>query len=156
MRESWLVILFGDSLLMDAVEASLADSPEFGIVRVHTAVADVAARLETLCPDLVVFDINAPAAQFAIPFLKGRPNVPLIGLDLTCSKVITLCCEHHTVLTSDDLDNVIRCLIANTQRRRTSNALPSARHGRNLSIMNHAIALMKANGLDNGAVENSH
>ncbi len=141
MKKDCLVILFGDSLLMDTVEASLSDSPEFGIIRFHTTVSNVAERLQTLCPDLVVFDINSPIAQFALSFLKEQPSVPLLGLDVTCSKVVSLSCEHHAVLTADDLADVILHKISgHNGSSEHSQALLDAR-SRNLSVLNHAKAL---------------
>jgi hypothetical protein len=79
--------------------------------------------------------------------------VPLIGLDLTCSRALALSCEHHTVLTSDDLDRVIRTQIANKQKRQGFPAMPLLRENGNLSILNHAMAVTMAGGPGNGTVE---
>jgi hypothetical protein len=103
-----IVALFGDSLLMDAVEASLEDHRDLGVIRVHTTVADGAQRLKSLCPDLVIVDLNDTNAQFVLPLLQDLPDVPLLCLDANCSKVISLSCRQYTARTSSDLAHLIK------------------------------------------------
>ena len=52
MDDRRIVVLFGDSLLMDTVEASLGENPELGVMRVHTNVPDIGARLKSVQPHL--------------------------------------------------------------------------------------------------------
>jgi hypothetical protein len=141
MREDCLVVLFGDSLLMDTVEAGLSDSPHFGIIRFHQTVTNVAARLKTLQPDLIVFDLGSPVSEFILPFLQEQPSVPLLGLDVASSRVVALSCEHHTILTADDLAGVILAKIANNHPSpERGRALLSLR-GRDVSVLEHAKGL---------------
>ena len=108
MKKRQLVVLYGDSLLMDTVEASLGDdSPALGVVRMHTTVPDAAERLKSLHPDLVIFELDTLHSQVVLSFLRDRPGTPLLGLDLTCSKVIALSSHQYTALTTDDLIQVI-------------------------------------------------
>jgi hypothetical protein len=141
MHKDCLVVLFGDSLLMDTVEASLSDSPHFGIIRFHQTVTNVAARLKTLQPNLIVFDLGSPLSQFIIPFLQEQPSVPLLGLDVTSSRVIALSCEHYPVLTVDDLSKVILSKIVKDHESPDHiHALLSLR-SRDVSVLDHAKAL---------------
>jgi hypothetical protein len=103
-----LVVLVGDSLLMDTVEASLGENQEFGVMRIYTTVTDIAARLQSLYPDAVVFDWDAPHVEFVLDMLKQRPGVPLLGLDVTCSQVTALTSEQHLTLTVNDLARVVK------------------------------------------------
>lgn len=103
-----LVVLVGDSLLMDTVEASLGENQEFGVMRIYTTVTDIAARLQSLYPDAVVFDWDAPHVEFVLDMLKQRPGVPLLGLDVTCSQVTVLTSEQHLTLTANDLARVVK------------------------------------------------
>ncbi len=108
MAERRLVALFGDSLLMDAIEANLATRPDLGVVRVRTAIHNFEQRLFSLSPDLVIFDLDTPHSEFVIPFLRQRPGLSLIGLDATTSRVLALSSQQFSALTMDDLAAVIQ------------------------------------------------
>ena len=108
MDDRRLVVLFGDSLLMDTIEASLSENESLGVMRIHTTVPDVGERLKKLQPHLVIFDWDAPHCQFALPFLREQAGIPLLGLDVTSSKAIMLCSQEHTVLTAEELGNLIQ------------------------------------------------
>jgi hypothetical protein len=107
MEGQHLVVLFGDFLFMDAVEASLEDDPKLGVMRIHTNVTDVGELLKSLSPDLIIMELNAPYAQFVLPFLRDLPDVTILCLDVTCSKVVILESEQHTIRTASDLLRVI-------------------------------------------------
>lgn len=110
--------LYGESLFMDAIETTLADLQQVGIVRIHTSVTDLASRLRSLQPDVVIVDLNAPNLHFVVPFLTDRPGVPILGLDLTCSQVIVLTSCLYTVSTPDHLLEIIDgCTRGNGHRR---------------------------------------
>jgi hypothetical protein len=103
-----LVVLFGDSLLMDGVEASLSVMPELGVMRIHTTVQDVRECLMSLRPDLVIFDWETPQANHIVSVLRDQPGVTLLGLDVASRKVIAVSSHEFTPLTADDLARVIQ------------------------------------------------
>jgi hypothetical protein len=107
MTHRRIVVLYGDSLLMDTVEASLGDNQELGVMRVHSSVTGVAERLKSLEPDVVIFDWDGTRTDFIAPFLREQPGVPLLGLDITCSTVIVLCSQQFITPTVNDLAQVI-------------------------------------------------
>jgi hypothetical protein len=92
---------------MDTVEAVLADMQQVGIVRIHTSVTDLASRLRSLQPDMVIVDLDAPNLHFVVPFLKERPGVPLLGLDLTYNQAVALSSYLYSVPTPDHLLAVV-------------------------------------------------
>jgi hypothetical protein len=108
MGNQRLVVLFGDSLLMDGVEASLAVMPELGVMRIHTTVQDVRECLMSLRPDLVIFDWETSQAQLLVSVLRDQPGVTLLGLDVTSRKVVVVSSHQFTPLTADDLAQVIQ------------------------------------------------
>ena len=118
MENRWTVVLFGSSLLMDTVEASLGDQRELGVLRIHTTVVDVKERLGSLRPDLVIFDLDVPHPQLILSLLKDHPGVPLLGLGVTRSTVVALSSERYDVLTANDLAEVIHRQIAATTKER--------------------------------------
>jgi DNA-binding NarL/FixJ family response regulator len=107
MAAKRVIALFGDSLLIDTVEASLQNSHNLGVVRVQTASADALDRLESLSPDLIIFDLNDPNSHLVIPFFRDHQSTPLLCLDVTCSKVLALSCQHHTATSALDLQRLI-------------------------------------------------
>jgi hypothetical protein len=108
MKKQQLVALFGDSLIIDTVEASLQKKEELGIVRIQNGVNDVAERLKAVCPDLIILDSNDPNAQFLLAFFLEQANVPLLCLDASCKTVVALSCQHYTARTTNDLTHVIQ------------------------------------------------
>ncbi len=106
MKEQPIIVLFGGSLLMDAVAAGLSNTQEFGVIRIYTPITDE-ERLRSLNPDLMIFDLDTPP-EFIFRFLRDQPGVPLLGLDMTSHKVIVISSQQHTPLTVDDLAQMIR------------------------------------------------
>jgi chemotaxis response regulator CheB len=102
-----VVVLYGDSLLMDTIEASLGQRPDLGVLRIPSSLNDATERIQSLGPDLVIFDLDDPHSNFAIPFLRRKPGVPLLGLDLTSSRVLAFSSQQYTTLTARDLAHVI-------------------------------------------------
>jgi hypothetical protein len=129
MGKQRLVALYGDNLLMDTVEASLAGKEGLGVIRIHTTVNGVVERLKALGPDLVIFDMNDPNSWFVFALLRERPGTPLLCLDITQSKVIALNCWQFTALTADDLAEVIQLQTAKTVGKieRSNSTLPRDR-----------------------------
>jgi hypothetical protein len=118
MIQKQTVVLYGDSLLMDAVEASLEEHPEIGIKRIHATGLDVEARLKSLHPDLFIFDLDAPYLQFIISFFRDQPNIPFLGLDICTNRVVVLSCQHYTTATTSDLCDLIQTQILSESTKR--------------------------------------
>ena len=108
MENRRFVVLFGDSLLMDTVEASLGCQQGLDVMRIQTDDDDVEACVRSIRPDLVIFDWDTTFPQFAISLLRDHPGVPLVGLDLTSCKVIVLSSQQYTATTARDLTQVIQ------------------------------------------------
>lgn len=108
MSEYQLVVLLGDSLLMDTIEASLRKERTLSVVRIQSDVKNWQACIEVLCPDLVIFDWGTPRAQIALSLLRDQPGMPLIGIDITTNNVTVLNSRQCTPLAANDLAEVIR------------------------------------------------
>ena len=116
MTKQPLVVLLGDSLILDSVEASLAGRQAFSVLRLRTAHPEVAQRLNSVAPSLVIFDLDAPSLRSILPFLRAEPGVPLLGVDVDGDIAVSLVCEHHIVQNVIDLQGIIRThLHAGTQ-----------------------------------------
>jgi hypothetical protein len=112
MQEQHLVVLYGNSLLMAGVEASLRGRPGLDVVRIDTALPDAGERLNALRPDVAICDLTAPHySEFAISFLRENPDLPLIGLDPNSKTVTVLSNQRYTASTVNDLVQVIQMQI---------------------------------------------
>jgi hypothetical protein len=108
MENSRLVVLFGDSLLMDGVEASLRASQSLAVMRILDTVANLRECLQSLQPDMVIFDWDTPQAQLIVSVLRDQPGVTLLGLDVHSRKVIIVSSHQYTPLSVSELVQVIQ------------------------------------------------
>ncbi|MGC9333941.1 MAG: hypothetical protein ACP5JJ_07330 [Anaerolineae bacterium] len=120
MAEQRVIALYGDSLLIDTVEAGLQDNQDLGIVRIHATVENVLERIKALCPDLIILDTQDPHTQFVLPFFREESGVPLLCLDVSCSKVVALSCKHYDAVSASDLAHVIRLQTGGNGHRHTA------------------------------------
>jgi len=111
LGEQQTVALYGNSLFIAGVEASLRDRPGLDVVRIDATLPDAGQQLNALCPDVVILDLAVPHSEFAIPLLKKHPGLPMIGLDVTSNTVILLSSQRYTALTANDLTQVIQMQI---------------------------------------------
>jgi CheY-like chemotaxis protein len=114
MDERRLVVLYGDTLLID------------GVIRVDTTIANVGQHLKTIAPDLVIFDLDTPVIELSkliVPLLQKQPSIPFICLDAQHSEVVTLACEQHMARSTNDLVDLIRRQLP-----------PSEQHGEEMGI----------------------
>lgn len=103
MEQRPMVVLLGESLLMDGVAASLAGKEMLGTVRMNSHVKDIREHLETLQPDLVIFELDEPESPFLFSLLREQPGILLIGLDLACSRAIVLNSRQQMTRTMSEL-----------------------------------------------------
>ena len=108
MEKRPLVVLLGDSLLMDGVAVSLAGRKSWGMVRLDIDVLDIGECLESLNPDLIVFELDSPWSPPILSLITEQPGILLIGLDLSRSRAIVLNSHHHLTQTMNDLCQLVQ------------------------------------------------
>jgi hypothetical protein len=102
------VILYGNSLFIVGVEASLRHRDGLEVIQIDATLPGAGQRLHALCPDAIIFDLASPDLEFVLPFLREHFGLPLIGLDISSNTVIVLSSQQHMALTADDLAQVIQ------------------------------------------------
>ncbi len=107
MNTPQLIVLIGDSLLLDTVEAGLDKSPPIGVMRIHAGVPNINERLQSLNPNLIIFDWDANNCHFILPLLRDQPGIPLLGLDITSSRAISLYSQEYAVYSIHELSRII-------------------------------------------------
>ena len=108
MTRQPLVILIGNSLLMEGVALSLASRPGLNVLQLEPALIQMKDCLRCLEPDLVVFELGAPWSESLTNLLIDQQEIRLAGLDLmTCQLVLTAGQQYQTD-TMQELLQVIR------------------------------------------------
>jgi hypothetical protein len=105
-----LVVLLGDSVLMDGVAVSLGGCQELGVARIDTPAMDIEAYIASLKPDLVVFELDSLYSLHILSLLVEQPDIQLVGLDLNASRMIVLNSRQHTTRSMDEFSHVIHTL----------------------------------------------
>jgi len=75
--EKRLIVLYGNSVIVGTVGASLRRSPQYKVVPM---LPSQQSDLEAAEPDVVVFDLDAPRPEAAFSMLESRPGLKLIGI----------------------------------------------------------------------------
>ena len=112
-----VISLFNDPVVVQARPrpAKAARTFAFWSSRAGEVGLHIASSLAGEGHDLVVVDWNAPYCEFALTFLQERPGVPVLCLDMNCSKVIVLSSRSYTAANSEDLVQIVRDLLAKTE-----------------------------------------
>ncbi len=112
------VVLYGNSLALSGVGASLEGHPGLDLVRVDATQAS-AETLHRLQPDVVVFDL-ATAQPDVVQLWRQHPPVLPIGVDLLKHQVVVFSGKPSRALTTDDLVRVIEGRMERNARRARS------------------------------------
>ena len=107
------VVLYGSSLAVSSIGASLRGCPGLRVLVMDSALATAgehgaAQGLAALRPDVVLFDLAAVPTDFAIALWKAQPGTLLIGIDLLADRALVLSGQPARAHTTADLLQVIR------------------------------------------------
>ena len=75
--EKRLIVLYGNSVIVGSVGASLRRSRQYKVVPM---LPSQQSELEATEPDVVVFDLDAAPPEAAFSMLESRPGLKLIGI----------------------------------------------------------------------------
>jgi hypothetical protein len=112
------VVLYGNSLALSGVGASLEGHPGLELVRVEARDAS-AETLHELQPDVVVFDL-ATAQPDVVALWRRDPPILPIGVDLLKQQAVVFSGKSSRALTTDDLVRVIESRMGPKARRARS------------------------------------
>ena len=107
MDKTRTVVLYGNSLVVSSIAASLKAQPHLLLCQPDTSAPDLAQQLRSLAPDVLVFDLASAHPDFAITLLKEHPRMLLIGVDIVNAGMLVLSGQQTQALTIDDLTRVI-------------------------------------------------
>lgn len=99
-------MIYGDSLILAGMQASLGDSPGVEIVCLGEPSVDLVTTLCELKPAVLIFDLDGAWPDVPLPVLQ-QLNLLLIGLDANSSTALVLFGRLHRALNVSDLLQVI-------------------------------------------------
>ncbi len=101
------VVLFGKSLILGVLNASLKDDPSLEIIFLSPPLPD-SQKLGALEPDVIIFDVGATHPESAIDLLQAHPGLMLIGIDPEDGQLMVLSLQRETPLAMADLTRLIQ------------------------------------------------
>jgi hypothetical protein len=81
------VIIYGDSVILAGVQASLRSSPNLGVITLDKRSGRLEEELCDLCPAVVIFELGSDVASLP-PAILHQPDLLLIGIDPETHKVM--------------------------------------------------------------------
>jgi hypothetical protein len=106
MNEKQRVILYGNSLILDGVRASLAGSPEIEVIVLDRPLDRPLEVLHPLCPAALIFDLEAEKPDFPLALLQ-QPGLLLVGIDPETHQVLVWSGRQAAAVKTADLIAVI-------------------------------------------------
>jgi hypothetical protein len=73
------VLLYGNSVILGSIGASLRRSARLEVTSCQSPLGDP-RQLDSLKPDIILFDSEATHAETVLPLLESHPSVLLIGV----------------------------------------------------------------------------
>lgn len=107
MEKRTRVVVYGCSLHMAGIAASLTAEAGLEVVCVAPASPTARPRLDELHPVVIVFDLSDPSLDLDITLLRERPGLLLIGVDPNSDEVLVLSSRSAQALSVADLVDVI-------------------------------------------------
>ncbi len=107
MAEQQRVLVYGDSIVLAGVKASLSVSPDLELIALEELPADWVAILHELQPSAVIFDLGNRRLDFPLAVLQ-QSNLLLIGVDPDRNQVLLWSGQHLCGLSGQDLLGVIQ------------------------------------------------
>jgi hypothetical protein len=105
MERRQRVVLYGQSVILGAVQASLRRDPQ--LEAVSLAPPATVQELAAFAPDVILFDTDQGCSGPAFALLRTCPGLLLIGIDPASEQLLVLSSTARQALSIEDLVNVI-------------------------------------------------
>ena len=108
MPTSKKVLLYGSSLFIAGLNASLSTIPGLKIRRFEAHETNYVERVRTEKPDVIIVELVNASYNLTLSLLQKFPGVTLIGLDLESDQLLVLSVQEQRALAAADLVKVIQ------------------------------------------------
>ncbi len=106
MEKRQRVLLFGNSVVLGSIGASLSHHPGFEILPLAVPPQDVKA-LRSLRPDVILYDVEASRPEAAVSLLETCPDLLLIGVSPDSNRIMLWSGRQLRQVSTQDLVSVI-------------------------------------------------
>lgn len=106
MENKTRVVVYGSSLNMAGLAASLKAYSNLDVVCVNPHSPTARASLDEISPAAIAFDLNDTTSGLDIRLLRERPGLLLVGVDPSSDHMLVLSSHPARALSSVDLINV--------------------------------------------------
>lgn len=107
MNKRTQVVVYGSSLNMAGVAASLKGDAGLEVVRIDSPSPTFHERLKELHPTVIAFDLSDPSSSLDVGMLRERPGLLLVGVDPASDELLVLSSQQERAVTVTDLLRVI-------------------------------------------------
>ena len=108
MQQSRRVVLYGSSLFISGLDASLSAVSGLEIRRVEGCGGDTLARVQSCAPDVVVIALGPASGDLVLALLRDLSGIILIGLDPESDRLLVLSAQQPVALGAADLIGIIQ------------------------------------------------
>ena len=107
MEKRIQVALYGSSLFMAGLAASLKEKPGLEVIHIRPDALNVRQLVNEPGLCVILFDLNEPPTDLVLALFQKHPELGLLALDPAGDRLFTLSSEPSRLLTIDDLLQVI-------------------------------------------------
>jgi hypothetical protein len=104
------VVLYGNSLVLGGMKASLQSYPNLQIITLDISPETGLRDLCALDASVVIFDLATVPSEFPLSLLHEQPELVLIGMDAAGEKLLILSGQQARTLTTSQLVQMIDSL----------------------------------------------
>lgn len=101
-RDQRRVVLYGDSLILAGVRASLEACPDLQLLSVDPSHDKSLDAIQALCPSILIFDLDAVRPDFQLSLLQ-QPGLTLIGMEPETHQAVVWSGRREVTLEAADL-----------------------------------------------------
>ncbi len=98
--------MYGNTLILEGVRASLATRPDLDIVRLDASLENLSEIIRALCPAVFIFDLRAVRSDFQLSLLQ-QPELLLIGIDPESQQAMVWSGRQEAAVIAADLITVL-------------------------------------------------
>lgn len=112
---SSVVLIIGNTVLMDGVEACLRELQLDNLVHWNAVSAEFEKDLKECHPRLIIFERDASSAGILLNLLKANPGTHLLGVDYTCNHVLIMNSFQIQTRSMRDLQRIVQDIVVSRE-----------------------------------------
>ena len=112
MKTQRLIVLYGDSVLLEGIALDLKTQPTMDILTLAANDPAAAQRLAALRPEVIIYDLALAPGDWLLTLLSQRPSPRLIGLDTAAAQALVISGRWSAAASLGDLAALIEQVAA--------------------------------------------